>query len=104
MGKHTGYDVEGNKYYPAPTHTDRMDELRVEEEAVHALLESVNSYADRRFREIHRQQKRWWDRVADDLGLDLVVNTARYNYSEKVITVKPEPQEDAPAAQEGGEA
>ena len=95
IGKYTGYDIDGDRISPAPVHVDAMERLREQEVGIRTLLDAVNSYAQRSFAELERQRHEWWVRLSEDLGIDFIVRTARYDYRERVILLTLDADADA---------
>ncbi len=70
MGKHTGYELVDGVYHIAPSYTLAFAELNDRAEGVDMFMKTVTRYVAELNAEIQKENRRQWDRLCDDLGLD----------------------------------
>ena len=64
VGKHTGYSLIDGIYHIAPAYTIQFNELAVQRIGIDEILGSVTHEV------IADRNKKLWDRIIDDLGLE----------------------------------
>ncbi len=69
LALYTGFDKNGARIYPAPTHTQPMEQIRVEREALQTFIDAMQAHVHREFQKIARAEARWWKSVEEDLGI-----------------------------------
>jgi hypothetical protein len=98
-GKYCGYDeYEDGSIRIARTHSADMDESMQQEKALIALAEVFAQQCQKIMVSIQKTREHFWERVADDYGLDLNQFHYFYQSDTKMITRKnkqqPEIQKD----------
>jgi len=94
MGKHTGYEKEGDKIFPASMYTDQFMELANQETGIKKMLNAVTEHAQQSLTNISKQQRSLWDRIIDDLKLDNERFDYEYNYYDRYIIRKLRPPDN----------
>jgi hypothetical protein len=70
MGKQSGYELIGGEYYVAPMYQEQFEKLGIKQESINTLLKMVSAHCAAILEEIGEAQKRVWDSIEDDIGLD----------------------------------
>ena len=87
MGKRTGYDydVEGGKYYLAPTYVDQFQSIREEEAAISRLVQMVNNHLQDDLAKLQKRSHAIWIEIAEDLGLKENARGYVYDYYTRCV-------------------
>ena len=70
MGKHTGYSLIDGVYHIAPIYTKQLEDLAMQKIGVDEMLGSVTRHAAKTFELLLRMNRKLWEDMVDDLGLD----------------------------------
>jgi len=70
MGKRTGYRLIDGEYHVAPTYSTAFAETTAQKAGVEAMLAAVTKHATETLAEITKANRRIWDDLTDDIGLD----------------------------------
>lgn len=85
-----GYPIlEDGKYQVSDSVRRSMDETIEQERGMRLLADSFNAFAAKRFAEITREQKRWWNGIKEDLELDF--NKVTCVYTDGILEITPKP-------------
>lgn len=84
MGKHTGYDVRDGKIYPAPALTDIYHSIQDRRRGLDRYLETVNLFIAQQYEQLAKEERLWWQKLAEDLRLDYSTGWI-YDYLDKSI-------------------
>ncbi len=71
MGKQSGYELINGEYHIAPMYVAQFDALEDRAIGIKHMLEIVATHASEDLEQIRKQQRRVWETLADDLGIDL---------------------------------
>jgi hypothetical protein len=83
-GKYTGYRLIDGKYHIATTYIDQFAVLAHKSEGINVMLSMVTRHASQDLEEISRARQIVWDKIADDIGIDLKSN--KWTYINGVIS------------------
>ena len=95
MGESCGADLhEDGSIEIAPSHYQAMDEVIESEEALNQLLATITQKCHELMIPISKSKKRFFDRVAEDYGLDYKKQNYSYSpYTHRLEPIKKEPGE-----------
>ena len=79
MGKRTGYSLIDGRYHIAPAYTIQFEDLRKQRAGIDEMLCIVTSHAAKTLEVIAGQDKKLWDEIIDDIGLDINVEWVYYH-------------------------
>ena len=88
-GKSTGYDIEGEAYYLAPTYLERFLELAQRRQALEQLLKTVLAFVEDGYRHLSSANGKLFSTISEDLGID--TTTMIYELSTNTMRPKPKP-------------
>ena len=77
MGKHSGYELIDGVYHIAPMYTGAFDKLGERTAGIDQFVRSITRHVAEMNKEIASEQQNLWQRLRDDLGIDL---SKRYYY------------------------
>ena len=77
MGKYCGYEeYEDGSIKVAPSHSDKMFEIMLREQALDSFVASVTLHCQKLLVPIQTDKRKFWESLAEDYSLDF----SKYNY------------------------
>jgi hypothetical protein len=71
MGKTTGYDLINGEYHIAPLYQEQFNALLHEKGGIEDMLSAVTKHAQKDYEDISKREETLWERLAEDIGLDI---------------------------------
>ena len=88
VGKYCGYSLyEDGAIEVAPTYSDIMEEVQLEQASIDALLKSVTEQCQKLLLSVEKKKRRFWESACEDYGLDLHAPLV-YDFKTKTISLK----------------
>jgi len=79
MGKRTGYTLIDGEYRIAPAYILQFDAFTAQRAGIDEMLCSVTKHAAKTLEVIASQNKKLWDEIIDDIGLDASMEWGYYH-------------------------
>ena len=92
-GAFTGYDQQGEAYYPAPTYVEQFMVINDRRVAAEGLLAATNHYVTGELTRIAAESRKLWARLSEDYGVNFAPGSGwQFGYADQAI-VKPPKEE-----------
>jgi len=79
MGQRTGYTLINGEYHIAPAYVEQFAKLNHKKRGISEMLEMVNRHAAQDLEQISIAEKRLWDSITEDIGLERDVAWTYHN-------------------------
>ncbi len=86
MGKYTGYELVRGEYHIAPTYTDSFTRLSDRRISTDTFMQSIVKYVTEINKGIACEQRKLWEQIYEDLGLDRTKRWT-FNYATGTISI-----------------
>ncbi len=70
MGKQTGYELINGEYHIAPMYCEQLDALMRRAGGIEDMLHIVTHHASVDLEQIRKDEKKVWDALSEDIGLE----------------------------------
>ena len=96
-GLYSGYDLVDGRYFIAPMYKEQFEGLRDRRRALIECTEMAQVFARDSLQQLNKEQRRLFERIGEDLGMDMGPGTPWYYLYQDGCLEKREPAVDTAA-------